>query len=65
MTGEHHHHLVIASIEPAPEGINGRTITFECTLDDCDHTHRTVTLRPDTEIQTELDAYNAQPETPA
>lgn len=56
MSDEHHHHLVIDSAEPAPEGINGRVITFTC--QGCDHTHKTVTLRGDKEIQTELDAYN-------
>lgn len=55
---EHHHHLVVANVEPAPEGLNGRTFTFNCTDEDCDHTHQAITLRSDDEIQTELDAYN-------
>lgn len=54
---EHRHAWHIADTQPAPEGINGRTITMGCTT--CDETRKTVTLKTDAEIQTELDAYNA------
>lgn len=53
---EHHHTLAVTDAKPAPEGLNGRTITITCTT--CDHTHTTITLRTDREIQTEIDAYN-------
>lgn len=58
MSTEHRHQLAIATIGPAPEGLNGRRFTFECTTEGCDHEHQTITLRSDDEIQTELDAYN-------
>lgn len=53
---EHKHHLTVTDTQPAPDGLNGRTITIACNT--CDHTHQTITLRTDTEIQTELNAYN-------
>lgn len=53
---EHRHTWHIAHTQPAPEGINGRTITIGC--DNCPDTRKTVTLKTDAEIQTELDAYN-------
>lgn len=55
---DHKHRLAITNAEPAPEGLNGRAITITCQHDGCDHTHKTITLKTDTEIQTELDAYN-------
>lgn len=56
----HRHTWHIADTKPAPDGLNGRTITMACGT--CDHTRKTITLKSDTEIQTELDAYNQSDE---
>ncbi len=54
---DHHHTLAVTSAQPAPEGINGRTVIISCS--ECTYTHTTITLRGDKEIQDEIDAYNA------
>jgi hypothetical protein len=58
MSTEHRHSWTIDNSEPAPEGLNGRKVTMSCTT--CTDTRSTITLKTDTEIQTELDAYNAE-----
>jgi hypothetical protein len=48
---DHAHRWLLDRAEPAPEGINGRTIHLTCA---CGANRKTITLRTDDEINTEL-----------